>query len=48
MNMNMTQGHIIENGERAAIMAALDQDTTYDYVAAFSGIPLVRLVKAHL
>ena len=34
---------VIENGERAAIMAVLD-DTVYDYVQQFSQVPLVRLV----
>lgn len=33
---------VIKNGERAAIMAALD-DTVYDYVQQFSQVPLVRL-----
>tara|TARA_B100001059_G_C17828831_1_gene583261 strand:+ start:732 stop:1949 length:1218 start_codon:yes stop_codon:yes gene_type:complete len=34
---------VIKNGERAAIMAVLD-DTAYDYVQQFSQVPLVRLV----
>ena len=32
----------VKNGEREAIMAALD-DTVYDYVQQFSQVPLVRL-----
>lgn len=35
---------VIQNGERAAIMAALD-DTAYDYVQQFSQVPLVRLAS---
>ena len=35
---------VIKNGERAAIMAALD-DTAYDYVHQFSQVPLVRLAS---
>ena len=35
---------VIKNGERAAIMAALD-DTAYDYVQQFSQVPLVRLAS---
>ena len=34
---------VIENGERAAIMAVLDA-TVYDYVQQFSRVPLVRLI----
>ena len=33
---------VIQNGERAAIMEALDE-TAYDYVQQFSQVPLVRL-----
>ena len=35
---------VIKNGERAAIMAALDE-TAYDYVQQFSQVPLVRLAS---
>ena len=35
---------VIKNGERAAIMAALD-DTAYDYVQQFSQVPLVRIAS---
>jgi hypothetical protein len=44
LRASMEPCEVIENGERAAIMAALDENTVYDYAQGFSEITMVALV----